>query len=196
MTATPLHRALADPGTPPLRPLPAEAAELLLALHAPARLAAHLRAVHDVAAQLLEWLGQRHPDLPVDHRAVLFGAATHDIGKTRHPEELSGPGSRHEPAGEEILLGYGVHPDLARFAATHASWDSPDVTIEELLVSLADKVWKGRRETDLENRVVDRLAVVGDQQRWAAFLELDDVLSRIAEQADARLDFQARYPTD
>ncbi|MEO3924624.1 HD domain-containing protein [Micromonosporaceae bacterium B7E4] len=196
MTATALHRALTDPGTPPLRPLPPEAAELLLRSNAPARLAAHLRAVHDVAAQLLDWLGQHCPELAVDHRAVLFGAATHDIGKTRHPEELSGPGSRHEPAGRELLIGYGVPPALARFAASHARWDSPEATIEELLVSLADKVWKGRREADLETRIVDRLAAAGGQQRWAAFLALDDVLTGIAEEADARLDFQSRYPVD
>ncbi|MEE6306834.1 HD domain-containing protein [Plantactinospora veratri] len=195
MTAA-LHRALADPGPPPLRPLPPEAVELLITSNAPARLAAHLRAVHDVAAQLLDWLGQEYPDLTVEHREVRFGAATHDIGKTRHPEELSGPGSRHEPAGRELLIGYGVQPALARFAASHARWDSPGTTTEELLVSLADKVWKGRREADLEDRVVDRLTAVGGQQRWAAFLALDDVLSRIAEDADARLDFQARYPVD
>jgi hypothetical protein len=28
--------------------------------------------------------------------AVLFGAATHDIGKTVHIDELSGPRSAHE----------------------------------------------------------------------------------------------------
>ena len=52
---------------------------------------------------------------------MLFGAATHDIGKTPHPAELSGPGSAHEEAGRELLLSLGGSPRLARFAATHAS---------------------------------------------------------------------------
>ncbi|MFC6017467.1 HD domain-containing protein [Plantactinospora solaniradicis] len=196
MIATALHRALSDPATPALRPLPPRAVELLVTVDAPPRLAAHLRAVHDVAAQLLDWLRQRYPRLVVDHEAVLFGAATHDIGKCLHPEELSGPGSRHEPAGRQLLLTHGVPAELARFAATHARWDHPDVTIDDLLVSLADKVWKGRREQDLETLVVGRLAGAGDEQPWAAFMGLDDVLGRIAGEADARLDFQARYPTN
>ena len=44
-----LHRALTDPG---LRPLPERVSLLLRELDAPPRLAAHLRAVHDVAAGL------------------------------------------------------------------------------------------------------------------------------------------------
>ncbi|WP_350325372.1 hypothetical protein [Streptomyces katrae] len=49
MTSTPsdpLSRALEASGEPPLRPLPPVVAELLRSLGAPARLAAHLRAVH------------------------------------------------------------------------------------------------------------------------------------------------------
>jgi len=193
--ATALHRALADPGPPLLRPLPPRAVELLLAVDGPPRLAAHLRAVHDVAGQLLDWLRPAYPRLDVDQDAVLFGAAIHDIGKTIHPEELTGPGSRHEPAGRELLLGHGVPAELARFAASHARWDRPGVSVEELLVSLADKIWKGRREQGLETLVVGRLAVAGTEQPWEAFMRLDDVLGRIGAEADARLAFQTRYPT-
>ncbi|MBE1487775.1 HD domain-containing protein [Plantactinospora soyae] len=195
MIATALHRALADPGPPALRPLPPRAVELLLTLDAPPRLGAHLRAVHDVAARLLDWLRPAYPRLDVDHDAVLFGAATHDIGKTIHPEELSGPGSRHEPAGRELLLRHGVPAELARFAASHAGWDRPAMSTEELLVSLADKILKGRREPGLETLVVGRLAVAGNEQPWEAFMRLDDVLDGIGAEADARLAFQARYPT-
>jgi hypothetical protein len=191
VTADLLRRALHEP---PLRPLPDGVAELLTALDAPPRLAAHLRAVHDVAAQLLAWLSSHHPGLAVDREAVLFGAATHDIGKVEHPGELSGPGAAHEPAGRVLLLRHGVAEELARFAGTHARWDRADVTVEELLVSLADKVWKGKRVDDLERRLVERLAAAAGQQPWEVFLELDDALTRIAGGADARLAFQAAYP--
>jgi len=48
--------------------------------------------VHDVAAQLTAALQQRHPKLIFDRSAVLYGAATHDIGKVVHPTELTGQG--------------------------------------------------------------------------------------------------------
>ncbi|MET7426903.1 HD domain-containing protein [Dactylosporangium sp. NPDC005555] len=181
---TDLERALAEPG---LRPLPAEAAAVLRRVDAPPRLAAHLRLVHDVAAQLLDWLAVAAPHLSLDREAVLFGAATHDIGKTLHPEELRGPGSAHEVAGTEMLR---EHGDLARFAVTHARWERPDATPEELLVTLADKVWKGKRVEGLERRVADLLG----GEPWEAFMTLDDELTRIAGDADTRLAFQATYP--
>jgi hypothetical protein len=67
---------------PPLRLLPKAAADLLRAHRAPPRLVAHRRCVHDVAAQIVEWV-----DYPVDREAVLFGAAAQDI-----EEGLSDPG--------------------------------------------------------------------------------------------------------
>jgi hypothetical protein len=179
-----LRRALTESD---LRPLPARAEELLVSLDAPPRLAAHLRAVHDVAWQLADWFTDR---LPLDRAAVLFGAATHDIGKIVHVEELSGPGHRHEPAGRDLLLAHGVEPELARFAASHASWTAPDITTEELVVSLADKIWKAKRVPDLEQLIVARL----DGQPWEAFMVLDDELSRIAADSDRRLAFQSSYP--
>lgn len=62
-----LRRALTDPGP---RPLPDEAVRLLTAASAPPRLAAHLRAVHDVAADLIAWVGEHHPAAAADADAV------------------------------------------------------------------------------------------------------------------------------
>ncbi|GAA3552658.1 HD domain-containing protein [Kribbella ginsengisoli] len=186
-----LSNALTDP---PLPELPPAAAELLLADNAPPRLAAHLRLVHDVAIQLSDWLATAYPGLYFDREAVLFGAATHDIGKIVHPEELSGPGKLHEPAGEQLLLRSGVEPRLARFAATHGSWTAAGVVLEDLLVSLADKVWKAKRVVDLEQLLVERLMAVTCGESWQAFLALDDFLTRIADGADDRLAFQNGYP--
>ncbi|MER7543009.1 HD domain-containing protein [Spirillospora sp. NPDC127506] len=188
-----LRRVLADPGP---RPLPDAAVRLLTAAGAPPRLAAHLRAVHDVAADLVAWAGERHPAAAVDAEAVLFGAATHDIGKALHPAELSGPGSAHERAGHALLREHGVPERLARFARTHASWDAPGTGIDDLLVSLADKIWKGKRVPGLEQRIVDVLAAASGEEAWRVFTELDDVCDRLAAGADARLAFQAAYPVE
>ncbi|MEV5748372.1 HD domain-containing protein [Actinoallomurus sp. NPDC052308] len=193
MATTALQRALTEPG-PDLRPLSPCAEALLRELNAPPRLAAHLRAVHDVALQILDWLDRDHGDVAADREAVLFGAATHDIGKTIHTDELSGPGSAHEKAGHRLLLDHGVEERLARFARTHAAWTEPGITLEDLLVSLADKVWKAKRVPDLEQRVVDHLAKASGQEAWQAFLDLDDLLTRITADADRRLAFQSAYP--
>ncbi|MGW6981058.1 HD domain-containing protein [Streptomyces sp. NPDC054932] len=189
-----LSQALHTPGDPRLRPLPPPVVHLLRSLDASPRLAAHLRAVHDVAVQLVEWMEDRHPGVVVDRAAVLFGAATHDIGKTVHTAELSGPGSDHEEAGRELLLAHGFAPDLARFAGTHASWTAPGATLEDLLVSTADKVWKNKRVTELEDLVISRLARATGREHWEEYLALDDLLTRIGDGAGRRLAFQASFP--
>jgi hypothetical protein len=113
-----LRGALADRSELlPLRELPVEAVRLLDALHAQPRLAAHLRLVHDVAAALTVALERRRPAPAFDRAAVLFGAATHDIGKVAYPTELTGPGSAHEPAGHALLLAQDIPDRLAPAAA-------------------------------------------------------------------------------
>jgi hypothetical protein len=186
--------ATGDTGDPSLRPLPARATRLLEQVEAPPRLVAHLRAVHEVAAQLVEWVRRHCPDLEFDAEAVLFGAATHDIGKAVHPAELSGPGAQHEAAGRELLLAYGVTAGLARFAGTHASWTAPGTGVEDLLVSLADKIWKNKRVPELEDLVVARMAGADGRPAWEWFMELDEVLTAIGDGADRRLAYQMSHP--
>ncbi|MFI1093837.1 nitroreductase family deazaflavin-dependent oxidoreductase [Streptomyces sp. NPDC020917] len=79
-----LARAMRGTADPPMLPLPDRAAELVSALSCPPRLAAHLRAVHDAAHRLVGRLEEHCPGLDFDREAVLFGAATHDVGKTVH----------------------------------------------------------------------------------------------------------------
>ena len=183
--------ALDETTKPRLRPLPLRAAELLRDVQAPPRLVAHLRAVHDVAAQLVAWAANR--GLTVDADAVLFGAATHDIGKALHRSELSGPGAEHECAGRDLLLARGIPPELARFAAGHGTWNA-ETALDDLLVSLADAVWKGKRRTELEDLVVARMAAASGREVWDEFLALDTVLTEIGEGADERLAYQMVYP--
>jgi HD superfamily phosphodiesterase len=192
MPSTALLRALTEGDG--LRPLPDDATSLLLELDAPPRLAAHLRAVHQAAWELTEGLTRTFPKLEFDRDAVLFGAAIHDIGKTIHIAELSGPGSLHEQAGYQLLLDRGIEERLARFARTHAAWTEPTNQIEDLLVSLADKVWKAKRVEDLEQLVLDRIVAAHGRAAWEAFQHLDDLLDQIAANADDRLAFQSSYP--
>ncbi|MFD7491153.1 phosphohydrolase [Streptomyces sp. NPDC059832] len=194
MTSTVLSRAMSGTINPPLLPLPDRVMELLSELGSPPRLAAHLRAVHDVAHQLVDWVEQHYPTVIFDREAVLFGAATHDVGKSVHLAELSGPGSAHEEAGQALLLGHGISPELARFAATHASWADASVGLEDLMVSLADKIWKNKRVPDLEDLVVARLAEATGRAAWEEFIALDGVLACIGDESDQRLAFQASFP--
>ncbi|GAA0985570.1 MULTISPECIES: HD domain-containing protein [Nocardiopsidaceae] len=173
--------------------VPDEAARLLADVGAPPRLVAHGDLVHGAAVALLAWLADRHPGLPVDAGAVRFGAAVHDIGKTGHPGELTGPGRLHEAAGERLLLSRGVPARLAGFCATHGDWSAEGRTLEDLLVSLSDKIWKGARVEGLELLVTRRLAEAAELPAWEVFASLDDVLRELADGADARLAHQARH---
>jgi hypothetical protein len=116
------------------------------------------------------------PNLTIDREAVLFGAATHDLGKVVHPEELSGPGNRHEGIGPALLEEHGVSVELARFARTHGRWDRESVELEDLLVALSDNVAVGKRNDRLESLVVVRLVESTGMEAWEAFSVLDGIL--------------------
>jgi hypothetical protein len=149
--------------------------------------------VHDVATKLTQRIKREYPGLHFDEQAVLFGAATHDIGKALIPAELVGPGSKHEACGFDTLKTFGISDALARFTQTHGSWNSTEVTIEDLLVSLADKIWKGKRQEDLEQVVVRRISIALSQPEWEVFASLDTILSDLASDADRRLDWQSKF---
>jgi hypothetical protein len=56
---------------------------------------------------------------------------------------------------------------------SHARWSTMVASFEELLVALSDKLWKGVRKPDLEERVIDAIAARVGNQRWDVFVELD-----------------------
>lgn len=177
-----------------LQPLPPEALVLLRSNNAPPRLIAHLRLVHDAAFNLLNALAETWPDLIFDRQAVLFGAATHDIGKAVYNVEIISPGRLHEQAGYELLIAAGVAPERAKFAQTHGDLSRlAERLLEELIVTLADKIWKGKREEKLELELAGRIAVYCRQEVWSVFAQLDAILAAIAEDADKRLLWQAKH---
>lgn len=145
--------------------------------------------VHDVATQLTDGLQAELPDLPCHFHAARLSAASHDLVKVLRPQELTDPGRRHEIEGAPLLENHGVPPELARFARKHSA-GSENSTLEELLVSTSDKIWKGQRVDDLESLLARRLAQQAGEEEWQVFSVLDGLLTRIALNADARLALQ------
>jgi hypothetical protein len=177
-----------------MRPVPPEVVALIRAVQAPPRLAAHLIIVHDVAATLVAAVAAAWPQAQVDQRAVLIGAATHDLAKARFPEELTGPGRRHENQGPALLVEHGLPAAYARFARTHGQWaHEAEPLLEDLLVALADTIWKGKRNARLEDAMVRRLAEASGEAPWETFLKLDDILQGIADEADGRLAWELAH---
>lgn len=108
-----------------------------------------------------------------------------------HQNELYGHGSRHEEDGPNLLLEYGYTPEQSRFARTHGSWRTePDLTVEDLLVALADTCWKGQRESELETMIATMISQQIGVESWEVFLTLDDVLNEVTSKAQERLALQ------
>ncbi|MFH1810551.1 MAG: HD domain-containing protein [Pseudomonadota bacterium] len=162
-----------------------EVLSFLVELGAPEHLLRHLELVGEVAALLVEEL--RGLGVSFDARLVELGAAIHDAGKIVHPEEMSGGGNEHEPAGERFMLEQGVDPRLARFCLSHSRYQELEVSFEELVVALADTLWKGRRQPELELEVIDQVARKLGVERWDVFPRLDACFEEIAAQGDERL---------
>lgn len=177
----------------PFRDLPEEAQQLFVTLNAPPRLVAHLALVHDAAAEILDAFQARWPDLKIDEDAVLFGAAIHDAGKILHPNELTGPGNKHEQDGPGLLQQHGVSPERSRFARTHGTWKTEqNLALEDLLVALADHCWKGCRSEALETMVAGRIAKSLGIETWEAFMALDEIVAEVASRGEERLAWQRR----
>jgi hypothetical protein len=111
----------------------------------------------------------------------------HDAGKILHPMELTAKGNHHEPDGERLLLSHGVDPRLARCCRSHARWQEMTVSLEEILIALADTLWKGKRNDQLENMVIDQIAKQLSKDRWDLFIELDSCFEMIASAGEDRL---------
>lgn len=162
-----------------------DAYQLLRKLGAPERLILHVQLVGEAAELLMKTYAKL--GVKFDAKLIELGVAIHDAGKIQHPQELSGPGSLHEQAGEELLLRHGVSPRVAKCCITHAAWKGPEVSLEERSVALADKLWKGKREVELELCVVDEIALQLGVGRWDIFQQLDSAFEEIAATGTERL---------
>ena len=173
--------------------LPDEIESVFSTLGVPPRLYAHSLLVHDVANKLLEKINGTWRNLNINKYLVLFGAAAHDIGKTVCINELSEEGHKHEREGFRLLRSLGFSEEKSQFAASHALW-SESSTLEELAVSLADKIWKGSRVPELEDLAAAKIAAVTNRERWEVFRSLDTIIQAIARDSDKRLFFQNKFP--
>ena len=162
-----------------------EAFNLLEKLGAPEHLKTHVTLVGEAADLLIDALKELRVEL--DYEFIRTGVAIHDIGKIKHTNEMTGPGSEHEPEGEKMLINNGVSPKLARVCMSHARWDKMDCSFEELVIALSDKLWKGKRVESLELEVVDRAANILQIERWDIFPELDLKFEEIASGGHERL---------
>ncbi len=165
---------------------PNEALLLLQLLGAPDRLLRHIQLVSEAGEMLLRYTEKKKISLDADW--VRSGILLHDAGKIKFPKELYEKGAEHEPAGEKLLLEHKVPAHLARCCVSHAQWAALSCSLEELLVALADTLWKGIRKQELELKVIDELAGRLKKQRWDIFMELDDLFEKIAAGGHERLE--------
>ncbi len=170
--------------------LPAEVINLLEILNAPTRLRRHLSIVHSTALELIKAFQENWLALDMDTNAILFGAATHDIGKIIITKELYSKGNLHEAVGYNLLLEQGFSPYLSRFAKTHGNWNSESSTLEDLLVTLSDKIWKGKRINELEEQISLIISQQLSLDFWETYQKLNLMLERISLSADEKLAWQ------
>lgn len=167
-----------------------DALDLLKTLGAPEHLQTHVTLVGEAADLILH--GLSGIGVTVESEFVRMGVVLHDIGKVIHTQEMTGPGSEHEPDGERLLLEKNVSPRLARCCMSHARWQEMECSLEELLVALSDKLWKGKRVEELELLVIDRVAQNQSVDRWDLYESLDSLFESIATDGDNRLNRSVR----
>lgn len=86
-----------------------------------------------------------------------------------------------------MLLEVGAPPDVARVCLSHARWEAMECSLEELLVALSDKLWKGVRRPDLEEAVIRESGRRVGRDYWDLFVSMDSCFERIADDGATRL---------
>lgn len=152
---------------------------------APSQLIVHVKLVGEAAELLISKLNELQ--VQFNENFVRLGVALHDSGKIIHPKELFAKGSNHETDGEKFLIAKGVDSKLARCCRSHAQWYVMECSFEELLIALADILWKGKRNAQLEAMMIARLARKCNKEYWELFLEMDSCFEIIASEGDSRL---------
>jgi hypothetical protein len=86
-----------------------------------------------------------------------------------------------------MLLCLGVDPKIANCCLSHGNYKNMECSIEELLIALSDKLWKGKRDNLLELRLIDTIAEILGKTRWDIYIEMDKIFESIANNGLNRL---------
>lgn len=162
-----------------------QALELLRRLGAPPRLLFHVELVAEAGETIISEL--QSLGIRLDEDFILSGIVLHDVGKTVHLSELSQGGELHGETGRSLLLQEGVDPRLAEVCVSHSAWNEAK-TVEELVIAVADKLWKGKRVADLEDLMITRVKDALQLEYWEVFTRLDTCFEEIAGGGDERLE--------
>lgn len=165
--------------------------ELLKQWDVPPHLLRHVQLVAQVAKQLCEWC--ENDNIEINAQWITIAALFHDVGKILHPEELRQSGSLHEEAGQKWLQQHGINDSLCRICVSHAQWSKMDCTLEELIVALADKLWKGKRVTELEERVIQEIANQHQGEYWTLYTRWDQRFEDVASKGSQRLSMSTSF---
>jgi len=146
-----------------------DAYNIMKNLGAPKRLIQHSELVKEAAEELISGLYDLSEK--IDFEFVRIGVILHDIGKIKYKEEIySNEGNFHAIEGEKILLKIGISKKIARCCVSHNNYNNMKCSIEELLIALSDKLWKGKRDKELELKVIDELACLYEKTRWDIYI--------------------------
>ncbi|WP_075344686.1 HD domain-containing protein [Tenacibaculum agarivorans] len=167
-----------------------EIRNLLEQFDAPQRLIKHLTIVNSTALHIVEQLNTEWPNLELNKKEILFGASTHDIGKAVITDELYKKGKKHESKGFEILKELGYNDEESRFTITHGNWENQGLKIEDLIVCLSDKIWKGKRVNELEERITNEISELTKTDFWDVSMKFELILEKIAIGSDDRIAWQ------
>ena len=162
-----------------------DAIEVLKDVGANEKLIKHVKLVGEAGEEIIKKLVEKK--INFDKNYVRVGIILHDAGKVLHLNELTEKGNKHEEAGEKLLLEKGVEAKIARCCRSHAQWNEMECSLEELLVALADNLWKGSRKEILESLVINRLAGLMNSDYWDLFIEFDSFFEFIASSGFDRL---------
>jgi hypothetical protein len=162
-----------------------EAYQFRQELGAPLKLVLHVKLVGEATDLLISKF--RALKIQLDEHFLRLGVVFHDAGKILHPEELIAKGNHHEADGERLLIANGVDPKLARCCRSHGQWQTIECTFEELCIALADTLWKGKRNPQLEDLVIQAVTARCNQDYWDIFVEMDCCFEAIASGGDSRL---------
>ena len=97
--------------------------------------------------------------------------------------ELYEKGKNHEMRGKLILENLGFKKEESRFALTHGNWTDCHL-IEDLIVCLSDKIWKGKRVLGLEEKVCKTISGELNIDFWEVYIKLDEILSNLSNNSD------------